>query len=142
MTRQKKVLYNVFSTCFETFLCPYHYVFRISPERIPMVFSRSRQFWCTKSFYSATYHVCPNIFLGDTKQFAWVFCPRCIFMSLQYLWSNVAFLSNFWHKTIMLCFKPFNGGKNHNISEHLIRGCDPCDEQVKKKDLSQPFILK
>ena len=74
----KKLRHYVFFTHFETFLCTYHYVFLMSPECIPMVFSRSRQFWCTKPFYSVTKHGCPNIFLSHIKLFAWVFV-QCVF---------------------------------------------------------------
>ena len=72
MTRQKKVLHNIFFTRFETFLPPYQGVFLMSPECILMVFPCSRQFWCIKSLYSATKHGCPNIFISDIKQFSWV----------------------------------------------------------------------
>ena len=74
----KKVLHYVFFTCFETFLCTYDNVFLMSPECIPMVFSYSRQFWCTKSLYSITKHGCPNIFLSHIKLLAWVFV-WCVF---------------------------------------------------------------
>ena len=71
--RAKKVLQYVFFTFFETFLCTYRDVFLMSPECIPMVFSHSRQFWCTKSLYSVAKHSCPNIFLSHINLFAWVF---------------------------------------------------------------------
>ena len=75
----KKVLHYVFFTCFETFLCTYEDVFLMSPKCIPMVFSHSGQFWCTKSLYSVTKHGCPNIFLSHIKLFAWVFV-QCVFL--------------------------------------------------------------